>query len=133
MGIEYLFPNNFYIILLLFLNDVHAEWYDVKDKTKLAGITDSVTITNNDYENENKQALIEPIKARSQIECLLACRTRHRDDAFYSEDDTNTDKRCYCLQKQKAENVIREINKEKVGNLLQKNKDQFELGIRYSH
>ena len=131
MDIEYLFSKKFYIILLLLLNDVHAEWYDVEDKTKLAGITDSVTVTNSD--NENKQA-IEPIKARSQIECVLSCKSRYRiDDAFYSEDDTETDKRCFCLQKQKAENVIGEINKEKVGNLLQKNQDQFELGIRYSH
>ena len=132
MGIEYLFSNKFHIILLLFLNDVHAEWYDVEDKMKL-GSTDSVTIRNNDNDNGNKQAT-EPIKARSQIECLLTCKTRYRiEDAFYSEDDTNTDKRCYCLQKRKAENVIGEKSKEKVGNLLQKNQDQFELGKRYSH
>ena len=132
MGNKYLFSINVCIIILLCVYDTQAEWYDVEDKTTL-GSTDSVTTTNNDNDNGNEQALIEPIKARSQIECVLSCKTRYRiDNAFYSEDDTNTDKRCYCLQQRKAQNVIGERSKEKVGNLLQKNQDQFELGKLYS-
>ena len=117
-----------FLIILInpFSNDAQAEWYDVEDKTTLGSIN-YVTITNND--NGNKQA-IEPIKARSQIECVLTCKTRYRiEDAFYLEGDTNNDKRCFCLQKREIGNVVEEESKDKIGNILHQDQDKLAWGI----
>ena len=130
MGIRYLFTIFFCIILWLYVYDTKAEWYDIEDKRTL-GSTNYVTITNNDNADGNKQA-IEPIKARSQIECVLACKTRYRiENAFYLEDETNYDKRCFCLQKKEVGNVVGEENINRVGNLLRQDQDKLAWGISH--
>lgn len=86
---------------------VNAIWYETTEEIDLNKIT---TITT------NKNEAVQPINARSQIECVLKCKTQFHKDAFFS----NENSQCFCLQgveRNKLNNKISQENQNSMGKL----------------